>query len=72
MRTVIAKHREMPFALASASVLSLALMINLIWFLGNTGQVHACKCAEPGSPSDELREVFRSLRRESRLDSTLL
>ena len=56
MRKVIAKRREMPFALASASVLSLALMINLIWFLGNTGQVHACKCAEPGSPSDELRK----------------
>ena len=30
-------------------------MIGVLWFLGNPGQAHACKCAQPGSPSEELR-----------------
>ena len=41
---------------ASVSVVSLALIVSVIWFLGNPGQVHACKCAEPGSPSEELEK----------------
>ena len=56
MRTVIAERQGIRFAFASARVLSVALMINLLWFLGNAGQVHACKCAEPGSPSEELEK----------------
>ena len=35
---------------------SLALMIGVLWFLGNSGQVYACSCAQPGTPSEELRE----------------
>ena len=31
-------------------------MVSVIWFLGDPGQVHACKCAEPGSPSEELEK----------------
>ena len=40
----------------SVSVVSLALMVSVLWFLGDPGQVHACKCAEPGSPSEELEK----------------
>ena len=31
-------------------------MVSVLWFLGDPGQVHACKCAEPGSPSEELEK----------------
>ena len=31
-------------------------MIGVLWFLGNPGQAHACKCAQPGTPSEELEE----------------
>ena len=40
----------------SVSVVSLALMVGVIWFLGEPGQVHACKCAQPGTPSEELEK----------------
>ena len=40
----------------SVSVLSLALMVSVLWLLGDPGQVHACKCAEPGTPSEELEK----------------
>ena len=29
-------------------------MVGVFWFLGDLGQVHACKCAQPGTPSEEL------------------
>ena len=29
-------------------------MVGVFWFLGDPGQVHACKCAQPGTPSEEL------------------
>ena len=29
-------------------------MMGVLWFLGNPGQVYACKCAQPGTPSEEL------------------
>ena len=53
---MIANRQGMGFTVTFVTAVSLALIINLIWFLGNTGQVHACKCAQPGSPSDELRK----------------
>ena len=55
MRTV-AKWRAMEFRVASVSVVGLALMISVLWFLGNPGQVHACKCAVPGPPSEEFEK----------------
>ena len=56
MRAVIAKRKRMVPTVASVSVVSLALIVSVIWFLGTPGQVHACKCAEPGSPSEELEK----------------
>ena len=72
MRTVVAKWQAMGFRVASVNVLSLALVISALWFLGNPDQVHACKCAVPGSPSEEFEKFFCSLRRESHLDPSLL
>ena len=31
-------------------------MMGVLWFLGNPGQVYACKCAQPGTPSEELEK----------------
>ena len=56
MRTVVAKWQAMGFRVASVNVLSLALVISVLWFLGNPEQVHACKCAVPGSPSEEFEK----------------
>ncbi len=54
MVTMTAKPQEQRFTFSFASVVSFALMLSLLWFFGNAGQVHACKCAEPGPPSEEL------------------
>ena len=54
MRTAIARLRRLGFTVASVSVMSFALMMSLLWFLGNPGEIHACKCAVPGTPSEEL------------------
>ena len=40
----------------SVMAASLALIFGVLWFLGNPGQAYACSCAQPGSPSEELRE----------------
>ena len=34
----------------------LALAMGVVWFLGNPGEVHACKCAEPGTPAEEMEK----------------
>ena len=31
-------------------------MMGVLWFLGNPEQVYACKCAQPGTPSEELEK----------------
>ena len=54
MRPVIAKRQGTGSTAVRAAVLSLALMVGALWFLGEPGQVHACKCAQPGTPSVEL------------------
>ena len=56
MRPVIAKRQGTGSTAVRAAVLSLALMVGVLWLLGDPGQVHACKCAEPGSPSEELEK----------------
>ena len=56
MRTVIAKLERMGFSVASAVVVSLALTMSFAWFLASPGQVHACKCAVPGTPAEELEK----------------
>ena len=52
----IAKRPCVGPTVVSVSVLSLALMVSVLWLLGDPGQVHACKCAEPGTPSEELEK----------------
>ena len=33
-----------------------ALVLGALWFLGSLAAVHACKCAVPGSPAEELEK----------------
>ena len=56
MRPVIAKRQGTGSTVVRAAVWSLALMVGVLWFLGDPGQVHACKCAQPGTPSEELEK----------------
>ena len=56
MRPVVAKRHGIGSAAVPVAILSLALMMGVLWFLGNLGQVYACKCAQPGTPSEELEE----------------
>ena len=53
---MFAKRQGIGFTAIPVAVLSLALMMNVLWFLGNPEQVHACKCAQPGTPSEELEK----------------
>ena len=46
----------MGFTVACARVVGLALIVAVLWLLGNTGQAYACSCAGPGSPSEELEQ----------------
>ena len=34
----------------------LALLLAVLWLLGNTDQAHACKCVVPASPSEEIEK----------------
>ena len=56
MQQVNAKRQWIGLTPVSVIAVSLALMLSVLWFLGNPGQVHACKCAQPGTPSEELEE----------------
>lgn len=35
---------------------SLALALSFLWFLASAGQAFACKCAEPGTPLEEIEK----------------
>ncbi len=56
MRTVAAKRQGIVFRVPTAYVVFIALMLSFLWFLGSAGQVFACKCAAPGSPTEELEK----------------
>ena len=56
MRPAMAKRQGMGSTVAAVAAVSLALIVSAISFLGNPVQVHACKCAVPGSPSEELEK----------------
>ena len=51
-----AEHRRVGFSTAIVAVASPALVLAFLWFLITVGQVYACKCAEPGSPTEELEK----------------
>ena len=53
MRAAVAKtHGRLTVPLAVA----FALVLSMLWLLGNAGQAHACKCVEPGPPSEEMEK----------------
>ena len=56
MQQVNARRHWNGLTPVSVMAVSLALIFGVLWFLGNPGQAHACSCAQPGSPSEELRE----------------
>ena len=56
MRPVYAKRQGIGFTAVPVAVLSIALMMGVLWSLGNPELVHACKCAQPGTPSEELEK----------------
>ena len=56
MRPVFAKRQWIGFTPASVTAVSLALLVGILWFLGNPEQVYACKCAQPGTASEELEK----------------
>lgn len=56
MRPLTATLQGMRPTVVSLGMVSLALMASFLWFLVNPGQVYACKCAQPGSPSEELEK----------------
>ena len=39
-----------------SGVLVLALLLSFVWFLASAGQVFACSCVQPGSPTEELEK----------------
>ena len=47
-------RQRMVSTFAPVSLVGLALLVGVVWFLGTPGPVYACKCAVPGNPSEEL------------------
>ena len=48
--------QRMVSTFAPVGLAGLALLVGVIWFLGTPGPVYACKCAQPGTPSEELEK----------------
>ena len=49
-------RQRMVSTFAPASLVGLALLVGVLWFLGTPGPVYACKCVVPGTPSEELEK----------------
>ena len=56
MRSVTAKRQGARSGVVRAAVLGIALMMGVLWYLGDPGQVHACLCVGPGTLSGELEK----------------
>ena len=56
MRTAIAGTQGKGFTASYAGAVAFALVLSVLWFLGNAGQAYACKCAVPGPPSEEMEK----------------
>ena len=56
MGTAVAETPGSSFTVSSAGVVAIVLVLSGLWLLGNAGLVHACKCVEPGSPSEEMEK----------------
>ena len=48
--------QRMVSSFAPVSLAGLALLLGVIWCLGTPGPVYACKCAQPGTPAEELEK----------------
>ena len=56
MITAVGERQGKAFAVAQLGIVGLALIVSVLWLVGNAGQLLACKCAQPGTPSEELEE----------------
>ena len=54
MGSVADKYRRLGWASVPVRVAGIALLVGVVWLLGNTGQAYACSCADPGSPIEAL------------------
>ena len=53
---MIAKPQGMVSTFASVTLVGLALLVGVVWFLGTPGPVYACSCVAPGTPLEELEQ----------------
>ena len=53
---MIANRQGTGLTLTLFSAVSLALVMGVLWFLGNAETVHACSCVQPGTPTEELEK----------------
>ena len=53
---MVAKRQGTGLTLTLFSAVSLALVMGVLWFLGNAETVHACSCVQPGTPTEELEK----------------
>ncbi len=54
MRTAIAETQSRGFTVPAG--IAFALVLSMLWFLGDVGQAHACKCVQPGPPAEEMEK----------------
>ena len=52
----MAKSQDRRFTASSVGVVAVAVVLSVLWFLGSAGQAYACKCAQPGPPSEEMEK----------------
>ena len=52
----MAKSQDRRFTASSVGVAAVAVVLSVLWFLGSAGQAYACKCAQPGPPSEEMEK----------------
>ena len=52
----MAKSQGMASTFAPVTLVGLALLVGVIWFLGTPGPVYACSCVAPGTPLEELEQ----------------
>ena len=56
MATVARRRAALDGATVSVRAVIVAFIASVVWFFGHAGQAHACSCAAPGSPSEELEK----------------
>lgn len=54
MRPAAGKCRRLGSVVVSVRVVGIAILVGVLWLVGNTEQAYACSCVEPGAPIEEL------------------